>query len=231
VTGTSGPAHPRAPPVAAKPSAGCAGRRHTHPLLQQIRRGCGGGFCIDSTVAAVPGQLRLEEPSSGADPSTPRVDPAAPTVAFARVVGRRWRVCWLVGGSSLPSPAQGCGWVAARLTGRRPSTSDGWFPTCRVVHLRFYFFRCCNHYLRMLQSVFTDVAPCLPMLPQCSLNVGVHEVLMLQLFATDVGKVDQDVFNIAGCRRCVSKCCRCSFKMLQTLFLNVAYFFFMLHAT
>jgi hypothetical protein len=46
VTGTSGPAHPRAPPVAAKPSAGCAGRRHTHPLLQQIRRGCGGGFRV-----------------------------------------------------------------------------------------------------------------------------------------------------------------------------------------
>jgi hypothetical protein len=54
---------------------------------------------------------------------------------------------------------------------------------------------------------------------------------MLQLFTTDVGKVDQDVFNIAGCRKCVSKCCRCCFKMLRMLFLNVAYFFFMLHAT
>jgi hypothetical protein len=83
----------------------------------------------------------------------------------------------------------------------------------------------------MLQSVFTDVAPCLPVSPQCSLNAGVHEVLMLQLFTTDVGKVDQDVFNIAGCRKCVSKCCRCCFKMLRMLFLNVAYFFFMLHAT
>jgi hypothetical protein len=70
----------------------------------------------------------------------------------------------------------------------------------------------------MLQSVFTDVAPCLPMLPQCSLNVGVHEVLMLRLFATDVGKVDQDVSilrnvvdvfqNVADV---VSKCCGCCF--------------------
>jgi hypothetical protein len=78
VTGTGGPAHPRAPPVAAKPSAGCAGRRHTHPLLQRIRRGCGGGFRVVPTAAAVPGQLRPEEHSSGADPTTPRVDPAAP---------------------------------------------------------------------------------------------------------------------------------------------------------
>jgi hypothetical protein len=70
----------------------------------------------------------------------------------------------------------------------------------------------------MLQSVFTDVAPCLPMLPQCSLNVGVHEVLILQLFTTDVGKVDQDVSilrdvadvfqNVADV---VSKCCGCCF--------------------
>jgi hypothetical protein len=72
------PAHPHAPPVAAKPSAGCAGRRHTHPLLQQIRRGCGERFRVDPTAAAIPGQLRQEEPSSGADPTTPRVDPAAP---------------------------------------------------------------------------------------------------------------------------------------------------------
>jgi hypothetical protein len=57
---------------------GCAGRCHTHPLLQRIRRGCGGGFLVDPTAAAVPGQLWLEEPFSGADPTTPRVDPAAP---------------------------------------------------------------------------------------------------------------------------------------------------------
>jgi hypothetical protein len=53
----------------------------------------------------------------------------------------------------------------------------------------------------------------------------------LQEFCADVGKVDQDVSilqdvadvfqNVADV---VSKCCGC-------LFLNVAYFFFMLHAT
>jgi hypothetical protein len=45
-TGAGGPAHPSAPLVAARPSAGCAGRRHTQPLLKQIRRGCGGGFAL-----------------------------------------------------------------------------------------------------------------------------------------------------------------------------------------
>jgi hypothetical protein len=96
VTGTGGPAHPRAPPVVAKPSAGCAGRRHTHPLLQRIRRGCGGRFRVDLTAVVIPSQLRPEEPSSGADPTTPRVDPAAPTriqrratVSCARVVGEK----------------------------------------------------------------------------------------------------------------------------------------------
>jgi hypothetical protein len=53
---------------------------------------------------------------------------------------------------------------------------------------------------------------------------------MLQLFTTDVGKVDQDVSilrDVADVFQTVadvvSKCCGCS--------LNVAYFFFMIHAT
>jgi hypothetical protein len=75
----------------------------------------------------------------------------------------------------------------------------------------------------MLQSVFTDVAPCLPMLPQCSLNVGVHEVLMLQFVHYGCWKVDPDVSIL----RDVADV----FQNVAMLFLNVAYFFFMLHAT
>jgi hypothetical protein len=173
------------------------------------------GFRVDPTAAVVPGQLRPEEPSSGADLSTPRVDPAAPTVACARVVGRRRRVCWLVGGSSLPSPAQGCGWVAARLTGRRPSTSDGWFPTSRVVHLRFDFFS-------MLQSLSTDVA--IGFYGCCTAPTDVAS-MFFECWSTRGSNV---VVVHYGCWKSRSGCfqyCGMSqicFKMLQMLFQNVA---------
>jgi hypothetical protein len=61
----------------------------------------------------------------------------------------------------------------------------------------------------MLQSLSTDVASCLPMLPHCSLNVGVHEVLMLQLFSTDVTNI-------------LYRCCNRSPPMLHLYSLIVA---------
>jgi hypothetical protein len=120
VTGTGGPAHPRAPPVAAKPSAGCVGRRHTHPLLQRIRRGCGGGFRVDPTTAVVPGQLRPEEPSPGADPTAPRVDPAAPdTDPAARDGGLR------LSGGEKAAGLLACRWQLSTLS--RPGA---WLGRC-----------------------------------------------------------------------------------------------------
>jgi hypothetical protein len=174
VMGTGGPAHPRAPPVAAKPSAGCAGRRHTHPLLQRIRRGCGGGFRVDLTAAAVPGQLRLEEPSSGTDLTTPRVDLAAPDTSGS---ARQWLApeWWGEGGESAglsvaalcPLPPRGVAGslLASPVDAPLPVMGGSLLFALFIWDLIFFdvaitVYRCCNWFLRMLHRAY-----------RCCLNV------------------------------------------------------------
>jgi hypothetical protein len=167
VTGTGSPAHPRAPPAAAKPSAGCAGRRHTHPLLQQIRRGCGGGFAL----------TRRQRPFLAS--SDRRSSPARGSRRPRHGSGgaRRWLApeWWGEGGGSAglsvaalcPLPPRGVAGslLASPVDAPLPVMGGSLLLALFIWDLIFFnvaitVYGCCNRFLRMLHRAY-----------RCCLNV------------------------------------------------------------
>jgi hypothetical protein len=160
------------------------------------------------------GPLPAQIDRPGMDPVAPDTDPTARDGGLrvgwgegGGLLARRWQLSALsrargAAGLLLP-PARRAEPVVA------PSTSDGWFPPSRIVHLRFDFFdvaitvyECCNWFLQMLHCAYRC-------LHQCFLNVRVHEVLMLQTFSTDVAHI-------------LYRCCNHSPPMSHLYSLNVA---------